>query len=342
MTNILVVKTSSMGDVIHTLPAITDACEHIDNAQFTWVIEPAFAEIPYWHPKVVDVITVPFRQFRKHPLQVLQRGELQTFFSQLRQKRFDYVIDAQGLIKSAVIARFAKGLRCGLDRQSAWEPLACSFYQQTVSVEPSLHAITRMRTLFSKILDYSIDISSPNYGLAVSLPAIPQRKPYVLFIHGTTWETKEWPELYWQQLAELVVAEGLEVVIPWGNQAELERAHRIKGSCAQVHILPKSTLTELAAFIQGAVGIISVDTGLSHLAAALNTPTITIYGPTDPDEIGTIGENQQHLKVAFDCAPCWKEKCSYPLAALVKPACFEMIPPKKVWSAFTRIVSLEA
>lgn len=342
MTKILIVKTSSMGDVLHTLPALTDAVRSLQALDFSWVVEPAFSEIPSWHPNVGKVIPFPFRKFRKQPLHLIKNGEMKNFLSSLRKERYDYIIDAQGLLKSAMITYLAKGLRCGLDRHSAWESLACLVYQKKVTVNPKLHAITRMRQLFSKILEYPLDDNtSPDYGLKINITSNKFKEPYLVFIHGTTWVTKEWPEDYWKQLAKIATDNGYQVMLPWGNAPERDRANRIKNNVAAVHVLPKTSLTELASLLAGAKGAISVDTGLGHLAAALSVPTVSIYGPTDPNEIGTIGQNQYHISVDFKCAPCWSQKCGYQAASKVAPACYSTITPTIVWEQLARAIQVE-
>ncbi len=341
MGKILIVKTSSMGDVIHTLPAITDATKQLSNVNFTWVVEPAFSEIPTWHPSVVEVIPVPFRKFRKQPLELIKNGEVKKFLNCLRKEKYDYIIDAQGLLKSAFITAIANGLRCGLDRKSAWEPLASLVYQKKANVNPKLHAITRMRKLFSSILEYPLDEdSTPEYGLNLKFAGSIEQKPYVIFIHGTTWLTKEWPESYWTQLAKLAVAAGYEVLLPWGNLEEHSRAIRIKGEQNGVKVLPKTSLSELANLLAHASGAVSVDTGLGHLAAALSVPTVSIYGPTDPNEVGTIGRNQYHLTVGFNCSPCRNQKCGYQFSSSVTPACFATVTPSIVWQHLTQAVEV--
>lgn len=338
MTKILIVKTSSMGDIIHTLPALTDAAKALPQVSFDWVVEEAFMEIPKWHPLVDEVIPVAWRRFRKSPLLMYKSGELKTFLNKLRQKKYDYVIDAQGLMKSAVITRLAKGLRCGLDSKSAWESIASFAYQKKVGVDPKQHAITRMRKLFSNALDYSFSASTPDYGvkLDAKLPSISQK--YLLFVHGTTWQTKEWPENYWIELAKIAAENNFEVLLPWGSAKEEQRAKRIGAASDNVRILPRTSLTEVAEILLSANGVVSVDTGLGHLSAALNVPTVSLYGPTDPEEIGTQGLNQIHIAVNFKCSPCWSEKCGYRQHAEVAPACFSSIPPKIVWEQLMKVI----
>jgi heptosyltransferase-1 len=341
MTKILIIKTSSMGDIIHTLPAVSDAVRHFPTISFDWVIEPAFSEIPLWHKNVKEVIPVPLRRFRKEPLQMLKNGEVKAFVQHLRRQHYDMVLDAQGLMKSALMTCLSKGLRCGLDWRSAWEPLASLTYHKKVSVSPTQHAITRMRELFSKTLGYALETSLPDYGLT-NVPALPYQRsrPSILMIHGTTWVTKEWPEEYWRILAKIAAENGFDVLLPWGSLNEQARAQRIAFELEHVSVLPKTSLTELAGLLLAAKGVVSVDTGLGHLAAALNIPTVSLYGPTDPKEIGTLGQNQAHLTVNFECAPCVKQKCYYPLYSEVKPACFTTISPERVWKQWMQVAGL--
>jgi len=149
---VLVVKTSSLGDVLHTLPALTDAVQRRPGIRFDWVVEEAFAEVPAWHTAVDDVIPVALRRWKHRPLQVLRAGEPQAAVRQLRRHKYDLVIDAQGLLKSAVIARFARGPRAGLDRSSAREPVAAHAYHRKYAVPREQHAVQRVRQLFAAAL----------------------------------------------------------------------------------------------------------------------------------------------------------------------------------------------
>lgn len=298
---VLIVKTSSMGDVIHTLPALTDAKAAISNIEFDWVVEENFAEIPAWHPTVKRVIPVALRRWRKNWFSKAVRTERKAFMANLRSRRYDYVIDAQGLFKSAFfIVRRAKGVKHGYDRKSVREPIASLFYDKKHHVSKKLHAIERVRTLFAQSLNYTSFSKVGDYGIA---PTFQSQKiiasagqPYLLFLHSTTREEKHWPEAYWQRLIELVKNRHLNVKLPWGTEKEHQRALRLAKGCDHVEVLPKSTLTELAGVLAGAKAVVSVDTGLSHLAAALSCPNLTLFGPTDPELIGTYGQHQYYYR----------------------------------------------
>ena len=329
---VLIIKTSSLGDVLHTLPAVTDAASRVPGIRFDWVVEETFVEVPAWHGAVDEVIAVALRRWKHRPLHVLRLGEPQAAVRQLRKHSYDRIIDAQGLVKSAVISRFARGPRYGLDRASAREPLAARAYNRTFPVPRQQHAVARVRQLFAAALDYEVPDTQPDYGIRERFSAA-EPTSCLVFLHGTTWSTKHWPDEYWVELAAMAVANGLQVKVPWGNATEQQRAGRIAAAHPEVEVLPRMQLGELATVIAGASGAVGVDTGLVHLAAALGTPCVTLYGATDPGLIGTVGEAQLHLQADFPCAPCQERKCSYQGAAEVFPACYGSLPPARVWQA---------
>lgn len=339
---VLIIKTSSLGDVIHTLPALTDAGQAINTIHFDWVVEQSFAEVPRWHPLVNKVIPVSLRRWRKQPWQALRSGEWQTFYRQLKSEKYDFIIDAQSLIKSAFLTYLAKGKRCGLNWQSAWEPLASLAYQHKYAVEPEQHAVVRVRQLFSQALNYPLPNTIADYGidrkqLIQTANVTDVTDNYLVFLHGTTWPTKHWPENYWQQLAKQVVAAGFNIKIPWGNAVEHERAQRIAQNLPQIQVLPKLNLAGVASVLAGAKACVAVDTGLGHLAAALKVPTLSLYGPTNPLLTGTMGAFQHHLTAKFPCAPCLKKTCDYKGPHDVEPPCFSMLSPNVVWNDLLKI-----
>jgi heptosyltransferase-1 len=358
---VLIVKTSSLGDVIHTLPALTDAARALPGIRFDWVVEEAFAEIPRWHPAVDVVIPVAVRRWRKHPLQARRSGEWAAFRAAIRTREYDAVIDAQGLLKSAWLARHARGPLHGLDRQSAREPLASLFYRHRHAVAWGRHAVLRVRELFANALNYGLPAdaaSAPGrgamgmdpYGLdrtrlqaapAASAAALAADTPYLVFLHGTTWDTKHWPEAYWRALAEQATAQGWQVRLPWGSPGERARAERIAAGLANAVVLPRLPLAGIAGEIAGARACVAVDTGLGHLAAALAVPTVSLYGPTNPGFTGAWGFGQRHLAADFPCAPCLRKQCNYaptpadrarPDFERVQPPCFSRLPPQHVWA----------
>jgi len=338
---VLIIKTSSLGDVLHTLPAVTDATLQISGIRFNWVVEEAFAEVPAWHGAVDEVIAVAIRRWKHHPFQVLRSGEPQAAIRQLRRRHYDQVLDAQGLLKSAVIARLARGPRSGLDRDSARESMAARAYEHRFAVARNQHAVQRVRQLFAAALGYPLPDGTPDYGIKAHFH-VSMRQPYLVFLHGTTWPTKHWPEAYWLRLAAMATAAGLQVKLPWGTASERERAQRIATADDAIEVLPRMSLQELAAVIAAAGAVVGVDTGLVHLAAALGTPCITLYGATDPALIGTLGESQLQLRADFPCAPCQQRKCQYPDEAAVFPACYSTLNPDRVWSEIEQMLAQPA
>ena len=339
--NVLIIKMSSLGDVIHTLPAVTDAVKALDDIQFDWVVESGFQEIPRWHPAVRQVIPIELRHWRKNKRDALMSGSVKHFIQQLRYREYDVILDAQGLLKSACVARLARGIRIGLDKKSAREPVSSVFYQKTVSAGKNQHAVEKVRQLFAKALNYSLPTPEVNYGIDIArlgnmlLP----KQPYVMFLHGTTWATKHWPEQYWCELAKKLCSEGQQVVLTWGNQIEKARAEKIVYFCQQQklnltpHILPKLSLGEITYVIANATAAVAVDTGLGHIAAMMNVPTLSLYGPTFPGFTGAYGQQQIHLTVDAQCHPCFEKEC--PIAkgsrSSLYPPCFKTLTPQSVW-----------
>jgi len=341
--HVLIVKVSSLGDVIHTLPAVTDAWHARRELRFDWVVEEAFAEIPAWHPAVDKVIPVAFRRWRKELYQCWRSGEFRAFRDNLQERHYDLVIDAQGLIKSGIISRLARGLTAGLSNRTIREPLATLFYNMVYTVPWQQHAVDRVRELFSRSFNYSYDPQECNYGLDVErFRAMRQPgAPYVVFFHGTTWESKLWPETYWLRLARLAGRAGYRVRLPWGNAEEKARAERLAKAGEHVEVLDALSLTQLAAVLSNADGAVAVDTGLGHLAAALSIPAVSLYGSSSQERTGTWGRHQQHLTSALSCSPCLKKSCQYQGQPVldeldgkpVLPPCYGSHPPERVWAA---------
>ncbi|MDF2529634.1 MAG: ADP-heptose--LPS heptosyltransferase [Gammaproteobacteria bacterium] len=332
---LLLIKTSSMGDVIHALPALTDAMQHFPNLRVDWVVEEGFIDIPTWHPAVNKVIPIAMRRWRKSLWQNLKNGEIKQFVKALRQQKYDVIIDAQGLIKSALITRLAKGKRFGFGKGSTKEPVAWAYHCPQI-ISRNQHAVTRLRELFAKCLNYPMPDSKPDYGITPFFSRS-ELKQDVMFVHGTTWPSKHWPEAYWIELANTLTQAGYKLKLPHSNQVEKDRAELIAKVSSQIEVLPKMTLTELGHEIAKMKAIVAVDTGLSHLAAALNIPTVTLYGPTDPNKIGTMGQNQIHLASHFAC--CRKKVCTYVNSTqIMNPPCYTEITPAKVWANLQTII----
>ena len=348
---VLLIKTSSLGDVIHTLPALTDAARAVPGITFDWVVEEGFAEIPTWHPAVGKVLPVAIRRWRQNLWQTFKSAEWRRFKQSVRANKYDLVIDAQGLLKSAWLTRYVRAPVAGFDRQSAREPLAARFYSRRLAVARGQHAVERLRQLFAVALGYDLPKGLGDYGLSIEkLVELPRRQPFVLFLHGTTWDTKHWPEAYWRELAERVGHHGLEVKLPWGNPAEKARAERIASGFPHAQVLPKLNLAGVAKVLAAAQACVAVDTGLGHLAAALDVPTISLFGPTNVGLTGAYGKSQVHLASDFPCAPCLQKKCTYQPTARDQqrfdlkrewPLCFTRVNPERVASRLSTLLLAE-
>jgi heptosyltransferase-1 len=211
------------------------------------------------------------------------------------------------------------------------EPLTAFLYQQNYQISKQLHAVERNRRLFSKALDYRLPSSYPQLGLklcADDQAMDAQRR--IVFLYGTTWRSKHYPEQLWKEMAAMLVQAGFSVALPWSNEKEHMIARAIAGDCEAVQLLPRMNLTELARVIAAAAGVVAVDTGLAHLVGGLGVPSVILYGPTNPNLTGVIGSRLENLAVEKPCAPCMKKRCSDPHAANGNPVCFHTLPPKKV------------
>ena len=288
MNQVVLIKMTSLGDVVHALPAVSDARRAGLHA-LDWVIEHPFVAIPRMHPAVQQAISVDMRNWRKAPWRRDVRTEIGTFMGELRRERYDAVIDAQGLIKSALVARCARGPRYGLDWHSAREPLGL-FYDKTFRIPWTLHAVERNRLLVARSLGYTVP-AQLDYGIS----AAPRRfawlsdAPYAMLLHATSDERKLWREADWIAVGAHLEQSGLHCVLPAGSAHERARSERIARGLRRAIAAPALVLDELAALCAGAGMVIGVDTGLTHLAAALGAPTVGIYNATDPAATGIYG-----------------------------------------------------
>jgi heptosyltransferase-1 len=326
---ILLVKTTSLGDVIHCFPALTDALKAYPNLSVDWVVEQPFAEVVTWHPAVRRAIPVSVRQWRKNIFSSQTMAAVTSAVKQIRAEHYDYVIDAQGLIKSGLITRLAQGRRAGFDHPR--ESLAALFYQDKIAVDRAAHAVTRVRQLFARTLGYEYS-SSIDYGLTKIPPKIENNTQSVLLLHGTTWPTKHWPDSYWRQLAERLTAQKIPIKCLWNNDAERARAETICKDLSGAQVMPKLNLNEVAALIQGMSAVVAVDTGLGHLSEALNVPTVSLYGPSDPKKTGTVGGQAIHFMAQLPCQPCLKATCAISgMKNELDPPCMKELTPQMVY-----------
>ncbi|ULJ64857.1 lipopolysaccharide heptosyltransferase I [Wielerella bovis] len=288
---ILLVRLSSMGDLIHTLPAVSDLAQHRPDVELHWLCETSFADIARLHPFVKRVHTMSWRKWRKNLFQAATWQEIGSLKTALRNENYTQVLDSQGLIKSAAFAKFAHAPIIGLDSQSARESFAAHFYQQTYAVKKGEDAIWRNRQLFAQAFDYTFE-TIPNFGVILPPDAIGSLKnqlpeKYYIVLHATSRDSKLWVMEKWLDLlTKLHQTDGLPVLLPWGNPTEKQRAEAIASKLPFAQVCPRVNLLEAAYMLANAHAVIGVDTGLLHLANAVNRPLVGIYTDSDPVKTG--------------------------------------------------------
>lgn len=328
---VLLVKLSSLGDVVHALPAVTDAARAHAGLEVHWVVEEGYQAIPTLHPAVTRVIPVALRRWRHHPIGAA--AEICASVRQLRKSSYDRIVDSQGLIKSAIVARVGRGPRAGFDRHSARERFAACAYRDGIAVPRAQHAIDRQRALFAGALAYAVPTGAMDYGIHCDR----SNAAGLVLAHGTTWDTKRWPERFWADVARHALRAGERVTLPWGDADEHARALRIAALAPGADVADRLDLRGIVELLGSSAAIVSVDSGIGHLAAALGVPTLALYGPTDAKLTGCRGTSVVNLSSDFECAPCLQRRCGYRGRAIVvdaqriEPPCFSRITPDRVW-----------
>jgi heptosyltransferase-1 len=299
LQRILLVKTSSLGDVVHNLPVVGDLRAALPDVQIDWVVEHGFSAIPAMHAAVADVIPVSLRRWFRQPFSTDSRMEIRALRTRLRDTRYDAVIDTQGLLKSALIVRMTNGFSHGRDWRSSREPLAL-FYDKVHSIPWSLHAVERNRLLASLAIGYQLNspavygIQATAAGVAALDAAFPDVRPgtFAVLLHATSAARKEWPEENWIGLGNVLAARGMTSVLPFGSATEQQRSERLAARIPGSRVPPALGLDAVAALLSGARIVFGVDTGLAHLAVALDAPTIGLFCATDPAATGLYGSSK--------------------------------------------------
>jgi heptosyltransferase I len=286
MPRILFIKTSSLGDVIHNCPAVSDVAACLPGAEIDWVVEEQFAAVAQMHRAVRRAIPVALRRWRRALWRPAVWSEIARFRRLLAAERYDAVLDSQGLLKSALLCRLARGVRHGMDGASAREPLAARLYDVRHAVPPELHAVERNRRLAAAALRYPSG-SECEYGLGVKAGAPGDAgAPYVVLLTMTSRADKLWADEQWTELARAL---GLRAMLPWGSDAERARAERIGRGVPDALVPGRMALPELGRLLRGARQVIGLDSGPTHLAAALGVPTIALFCGSDPGLTGLYG-----------------------------------------------------
>ena len=318
-----------MGDVIHALPAVTEAVQRVKGMELAWIVEERLADLVRMHPSVARVIPVSIRRWRQSWWRY--REEIRAFLAEVRDTEYDLVIDSQGLTKSGLLTVPARGEVHGYSSRSARESLAASFYQHNHDIDLNQHAVVRQKQLLAVSLGYQTGMEV-DYGLRQAAGS----EKNLFLLHGTAWPSKEWPLQHWQALADLMVEKGYRVLLPAGSDEERQTAETILRD-RPGEVLFGRSLSELAEIIRQSAGAVSVDTGLGHLTAALGVPVVGLYGATDPVLTGVSGQGVDLIVSDYlPCIPCKKRACSFPIeedSSSIYPPCFSQTTPERVWQA---------
>ncbi len=276
---VLIIKLSSLGDVVHAMPVVHDIRTAFPGAQIDWVVEPGFAPLVRRIEGVGDVIECALRRWRKGWWTGAVRSEWRVFRACLKRERYDAVIDLQGLTKSAVIARLANGPTHGIANRtegSGFEWPAALLVQHAVRVPLRTHALDRARFVAGQALGYTPQ-GSPRFGLR-SAAAPSQSMPTLVFVHGTSRADKLWPEERWVEIGKRAIAQGWAIVLPHAGADELARAQRLARALGEhCSVWPAMKLDAMVDRLGATQGVIGVDSGLSHIAVALDLPHVQIY-----------------------------------------------------------------
>jgi heptosyltransferase I len=290
---ILLVKMSSMGDIIHNMPLVHDIKRHYPEAIIDWVVEESFVELARLNPLIHCVIAVGMRRWKKALFSKNTWLEFFKFKKNLCQVHYDAVLDTQGLIKSAVIAKLADGHSYGQDSNTAREALAGRLTNQPLAIPRNLHAISRNRLVGALALNYAVDDNSVTYDIQfnaesdASLTALLPKNCIMLF-HSTARDAKHWPNEYWIALGHYLNTNNYALALPWGSELEKQRANLIAASLKNAVVLPKLSIVQLASLMRNTKACIGLDTGLTHIAVALNIPTLAIFTDTHIWQAGTM------------------------------------------------------
>ena len=290
MANILFIKTSSLGDVVHHMPALTDARKAHPDATFSWLVEETFAPLVRLHPAIDTVIPVASRRWRKSLYAPATIAEIRASFRNIRAQRYDEIVDTQGLLRTAILTRAAHGVRHGYDASSVRESLATLFYDVRHRVERNMHAVERNRILSGLSLGYAPD-GAPDFGLDRARIGKDSTSRYGLLLHATARPEKQWPDADWITFAKRF-AQRFELLLPWGTEAERARSEYIAAAVPGARVPDRAPLDQVAKLIAGAQFVVGVDTGLLHLAAALGVPVVAIFAGSKPALTGPVGRGR--------------------------------------------------
>jgi len=303
MTHLLLVRLSSLGDILHTFPAATDIRRERPGVELHWAVEEAYVPLVELHPGVSHVVPVALRRWRRRLLERRTWRELRALRATLAARPFDAILDTQGLIKSVLVAKMARGPLHGFGPRTAREPLASRFYDFKYEFGPADHKVERYREVAARALGYARS-SEPDYGIdAPGRPAFAPSGEYCVLLHSTAREAKLWSEEAWREVGRSLELRGLACVLPWGSGPEHARSLRIAEGLAQALVPPKMSIGEAAGLIGHARAVIGVDTGLMHLAAALRVPVVGVFCDSEPLDAKPLGRGPTAFRGGIGSPP---------------------------------------
>jgi heptosyltransferase-1 len=280
MTRVLIIRPSSLGDIVHALPIVHDMHGHCRDLVVDWVAEEPFPALVRLNHGIRRVIPIALRRWRRRALSHATWREMKVFRRELVHDRYDAIIDLQEQVKGALIAWLARGPVHGPHRATIREPAATLLYRHSYRIDPNQHLIDRCRLLAGRAFGYE-PAGPPRFDLDAAAHGGALDRRYAVCVHGSSRDEKLWPEGHWKALLDSFASMGLDTVLPWGNRAEAARSERLAAGQTRASVPPWQTLPELAALLARATLVVGVDTGLTHLAAALGTPTVALFTATD-------------------------------------------------------------
>jgi len=281
--NILLVRVSSLGDVLHNMPIVADIRRHFPHANIDWVVEEGYVSLVRLNPQVRNIIPFALRRWRKSLGNKATRAEIGQFFRTLRSVEYDYVFDTQGLLKTGIImgaarGRFKVGLANGSEG-SGYEGISRIFHTKSIPLDPRTHAVARGRLVVGAALGYAADTPA-DFGLPDVSPSDPRPEwmpagPYAVYFHGTARDAKKWAPANWIELGRALAP--MTILLPWGSPKEKAEAETLAASLPNARVLPKLSMADAVLLARHAALAIGVDTGLTHIAAAFSRPVVEIY-----------------------------------------------------------------
>ena len=303
---VLIVKLSSLGDVVHAMPVVHDIRAAFPGALIDWVVEPGFAPLVRRVDGVAQTIECALRRWSKNWWRAEVRGEWRAFRTRLKREQYDAVLDLQGLTKSALIARLARGVSYGLANRTdgaSHEAPARWLVDHAIRIEPRVHALDRSRMLAARALGYAMR-GAPRFGLQAFTAADEASMRTVVFVHGTSRDDKLWPEAAWIEIGRRLIGQGCRIALPHAGPLELERARRIASELGNVaDVWPEMSLDAIVDRLGGTAGVIGVDSGLSHIAVALDLPHVQIYNFPTAWRTGPQPEHGHRHQVSVQAQP---------------------------------------